>query len=239
MLPPKEKGWTSQAFSLVELLVTVVIIAILASLLIPGLQRARYTALRVKDLGNLRQVGTALLNFTGDNNGRLPGPTPTGQQATYYGAQANAATAFLAYYLAPYLNCPTDSNNSYVVRTCPPLINAGVRAVQPVDTATKINYLVNYGTSEIPPDAKGVRTLFGNTYYNPPVYPWSLQSLTAQSLELSKLWALCDLDQKCTSPTVKASGWFPTLPAKPVHGNTRNFLYLDGHVESLADTIQP
>lgn len=230
---------SNRAFSLVELLVVIVIVALLASLAIPGLQRARLSALRVKDMSNLRQVGAAVLSFAGDSNGRLPGPTPTGQQAIYYGAQANATSAFLAYYLAPYLNCPTDSSNSYVVRTCAPLVNGGVRAVQSVDTATKINYLVNYGTSEIPADAKGVRTLFGNTFYNPPVYPWSLQALTAQSLELSKVWMLCDLDKQCTTPTVRASGWYSSLPDKPVHGSVRNFLYVDGHVESHPLTVQP
>lgn len=56
-------------FTLVELLVAIVIIAILAALLLPALSRGRGTAYRVRCVGNLRQLGVAAHMYWDDNNG--------------------------------------------------------------------------------------------------------------------------------------------------------------------------
>lgn len=227
-----------QAFTLVELLVTVAVIGIMAGLLVPAVQRSRHSTLRSKDANNMRQIGAAILNYAGENNQQLPGPTPTGQQAYYFGAM-QVTTPYLGYYLAPYLDCPTPSDTSYTHYICPQLVSAGLKVVQPSSTAYMINYIVNYGTGDVPQDALGRRALFGSTYYNPPVQPWRLPTLSAQSVSLNSLWILCDVDRQCTASTIRGCGWFSTLPATPVHGSYRNFLYADGHVESLSEDKQP
>ncbi len=60
------------AFTLVELLVVVAIIAVLASLLLPALQNAREQGKRAACLGNMRQIEHALLMYADDNGGWFP-----------------------------------------------------------------------------------------------------------------------------------------------------------------------
>lgn len=63
-----EKRGTASPFSLIELLVVIAIIAILAGLLLPALHKARESARNTACVSNLKQLGTLMSLYTGDND---------------------------------------------------------------------------------------------------------------------------------------------------------------------------
>jgi prepilin-type N-terminal cleavage/methylation domain-containing protein len=63
---------TSCAFTLVELLVVIAVIATLAALLLPAFSRAKESGRATVCLGNLHQLGIALQLYAQENNNRLP-----------------------------------------------------------------------------------------------------------------------------------------------------------------------
>lgn len=69
--PQKRKSHRS-GFTLIELLVVISIIAVLASLVLPGVQQARETARRTQCLNNMRNIGMALQTFATERRGALP-----------------------------------------------------------------------------------------------------------------------------------------------------------------------
>ncbi len=58
---------------MIELLIVISIIAILAAMLLPALNKAREKGHQISCTGNLRQLGTVFVSYTDDYAGFFPG----------------------------------------------------------------------------------------------------------------------------------------------------------------------
>lgn len=96
------------AFTILELLATCAVLAVLAGFLIPAVARGTVRAKQASCLSNQRQIGSAILLYANDNDGTLP-------QSSHTTGRRRIEESWI-FTLAPYLEnldeiriCPADS----------------------------------------------------------------------------------------------------------------------------------
>ncbi|GJM24223.1 MAG: hypothetical protein DHS20C16_06380 [Phycisphaerae bacterium] len=114
-----------RAFTLVELLVVVSIIALLISILLPTLTRAREQARTVKCLANQHSQGLAILMYASEYQGVLPGPIhPAIKRKTFSITDPLDRQKSLTWLLRPYYsksqgNANQEDSRADEISSCP------------------------------------------------------------------------------------------------------------------------
>lgn len=110
--PTTQRPDRRKAFSLVELLVVIGIIAILLALLFPTFAKVREQSRRTKCLANLRSIGQAMFIYANSNHDRLPngnGPDDWSDTSAADWVMRNFADEIKA---AKVFRCPSDKDES-------------------------------------------------------------------------------------------------------------------------------
>lgn len=109
---------TQRAFTLIELLIVIAIVALLVGILLPSLAAARSTAQAIVCASNARQLATAATLYAADADSLLPPGAPDflTNRTRWHGSRTSTANAFAPEggTLSPYLEASSGR-----VRACP------------------------------------------------------------------------------------------------------------------------
>src|SRR4051812_1184201 len=202
-------------FTLVELLVVIGIIALLVSILLPTLNRARESARRTKCLANLRSIGQMVNMYANQNKGLIPvghsndtGASSVWYSVNYYVARWNTNPDDIRYVGLGLLfpaNIISSSPGEGEVFYCPstnedtfhsmkslqgpnPYIDDLLAGNPMAGKATRISYgqRASDPTSDAAQDHRGVCWLAsGPIYY--PVNGWTDQTTRVGMMRLSRM----------------------------------------------------
>ena len=219
-----------RAFTLVELLVVIAVIAILAALLLPALAAAKEKGYRAQCINNLKQLSLGIQAYADDHGDQLPGPVWSG----FYENYDNVDSKRLSFYIATYLGRPAPSATPQdnLLARCPSAVKHWKE--NPGEDMMSIFVPLSYvACVDLTNVNSGVVTRpFGYPYAS---LPFNLATneppkLAHQIYNPSISWALRDADQQDTR---QAAGYYNYLPVTPTHGNVREELFFDWHVAAV------
>jgi prepilin-type N-terminal cleavage/methylation domain-containing protein/prepilin-type processing-associated H-X9-DG protein len=233
---PSLANKTRAGFTLIELLIVIAIMAVLAAISVPAVNKALASSRSSKCLSNLRQLGTALLSYPADNNGYLPRvklnpiPNPDPGEST----DADWAKAVYNYIptkdntmSGPQVNkvflCPAEKQTSNIDSstyqyTASRSMEAGSSATTPTGTDTEGKYNGPRTTVSIEKPSQTILLVDGKI---------GMDAANIYKTDSSTTWNALNSD-------IQKSGSTQTAKVSFRHSSVMNAVYADGHVGTIA-----
>ena len=211
----------ARGFTLIELLVVVAIIAILAAMLFPALQRARESAVATSCMNNAKQIGAAYHVYVSEYTGFIPI-----WQSIYWYGEPNGSGGL------DYPAWNTGTNNYYWNVMLKPYVGeepqykrlerlqeGGVYFCPALDSKLRTAAYSNYGMFQYG---------FGGRWHKEVRKITQIKKASQKIVVGDSRWG----DSKPTEGNVRIA-WFGTWTGFRHPGERANFLYVDSHVEAL------
>lgn len=213
------------------------LIGVLIAIVVPTMGQLREISQRNACASNMRQAGIAIIAYTQDHNGGLPGCEEIAEDSgKWYGLNGNAGpkwwvrggipTHDLVSQLMKYFGIPIPNSTTSGLT---------MMMVCPSNKATKDAYAKK---DSVPSYYIGTTARLTTNVLGRPIAKAGTRSNNLNQIASPKnAVALFDVDNEFLK--LLGSSASSSLPATSVHGSVRNVLYFDGHVSPVQKDIDP